>query len=50
LQVTLDFTADPIDVGIEAIDVSADVYDEDPELAEELKKFSGKMEDELASD
>ncbi len=45
--VTLDFSEDPIEVTIEAVDVTAAAFEPDNELTEELAKFSGKMDDEL---
>ena len=45
--VTLDFTEDPIEVTIEAVDVTAAAFEPDNELNEELSKYSNKMEDEL---
>jgi len=45
--VTLDFTEDPIEVSIEAVDVTAAAFEPDNELNEELSKYSNKMEDEL---
>ena len=45
--VTLDFTEDPIEVTIEAVNVTAAQFQPDNELTEELSKYSGKMDDEL---
>jgi hypothetical protein len=45
--VTLDFTTEPIEVEIECVEVTAEAFAEDPELVEEMKKFSCKMDDEL---
>ena len=45
--VTLDFTEDPLEVTIEAVDVTAAAFEPDNELNEELSKYSNKMEDEL---
>ena len=46
-MVELDFSEDPVEVTIQAVDVTAKKFEPDNELTEELSKYSSKMEDEL---